>query len=166
MVQARPTELTTGIARRLGDADGLGVIYAKTRSSRMVLQDFTIINLALRNAVAELRIQIRRSAHEAPGGDAMDSAETSPAMMIPAQDCRATARRKPMSRFDTYRDGFLNTRLGRSRTGVVEAALQTDGGTLIFNRYTHEQFVDLFHAIGTDPDNRASSSTPAAAMPS
>jgi enoyl-CoA hydratase/carnithine racemase len=59
-----------------------------------------------------------------------------------------------MSRFDTYRDGFPNARLTRSDTGVLEVALHTDGGTLIFNGYTHEQFVDLFHAVGSDPDNR------------
>jgi enoyl-CoA hydratase/carnithine racemase len=59
-----------------------------------------------------------------------------------------------MSRFDTYRDGFPNARLSRSETGVLEVALHTDGGTLIFNGYTHEQFVDLFHAVGSDPDNR------------
>jgi enoyl-CoA hydratase/carnithine racemase len=59
-----------------------------------------------------------------------------------------------MSRFDTYRDGFPNARLTRSETGVLEVALHTDGGTLIFDGYTHEQFVDLFHAVGSDPDNR------------
>ena len=59
-----------------------------------------------------------------------------------------------MSRFDTYRNGFPNARLTRSETGVLEVALHTDGGTLIFNGYTHEQFVDLFHAVGSDPDNR------------
>jgi enoyl-CoA hydratase/carnithine racemase len=32
--------------------------------------------------------------------------------------------------------------------------LHTDGGTLIFDGHTHEQFVELFHAIGSDPDNR------------
>jgi len=37
---------------------------------------------------------------------------------------------------------------------VLEVALHTDGGTLVFNGHTHEQFVDLFHAIGSDPDNR------------
>ena len=59
-----------------------------------------------------------------------------------------------MSRFDTYRDSFPNSRLTRSKTGVLEVALHTDGGTLVFNGYTHEQFVDLFHAIASDPDNR------------
>jgi enoyl-CoA hydratase/carnithine racemase len=59
-----------------------------------------------------------------------------------------------MSRFDTYRDGFPNARLTRSQTGVLEVALHTDGSTLIFDGYTHEQFVDLFHAVGSDPDNR------------
>lgn len=59
-----------------------------------------------------------------------------------------------MNRFDAYRDGFPNARLNRSKSGVLEVALHTDGGTLVFNGHTHEQFVDLFHAIGSDPDNR------------
>ena len=59
-----------------------------------------------------------------------------------------------MSRFDAYRDGFPNARLNRSKSGVLEVALHTDGGTLVFNGHTHEQFVDLFHTIGSDPDNR------------
>jgi enoyl-CoA hydratase/carnithine racemase len=59
-----------------------------------------------------------------------------------------------MSRFDTYRNSFPNARLARSKTGVLEVALHTDGHTLVFNGHTHEQFVDLFHAVGSDPDNR------------
>src|SRR5271169_2163374 len=59
-----------------------------------------------------------------------------------------------MSHFDTYRGSFANAQLTRSKTGVLEAALHTNGGTLAFNGYTHEQFVDLFHAIGSDRDNR------------
>ena len=59
-----------------------------------------------------------------------------------------------MNRFDTYRDSFPNARLIRSQTGVLEVALHTDGGILVFNGHTHEQFVDLFHAIASDPDNR------------
>jgi enoyl-CoA hydratase/carnithine racemase len=59
-----------------------------------------------------------------------------------------------MSGFDTYRDSFPNARLTRSKSGVLEVALHTGGGTLIFDGHTHEQFVDLFHAIGSDPDNR------------
>src|SRR5580693_3365409 len=59
-----------------------------------------------------------------------------------------------MSHFDVYRDSFPNARLTRSKTGVLEVALHTNGGTLAFNGYTHEQFVELFHAIGSDPDNR------------
>ncbi len=37
---------------------------------------------------------------------------------------------------------------------MLEVALHTDGGKLVFNGHTHEQFVDLFHAIGCDRDNR------------
>ena len=59
-----------------------------------------------------------------------------------------------MSRFDAYSASFPNARLARSKSGVLEVALHTDGGTLVFNGHTHEQFVDLFHAIGSDPDNR------------
>jgi enoyl-CoA hydratase/carnithine racemase len=59
-----------------------------------------------------------------------------------------------MSHFDAYRDSFPNARLTRSKTGVLEVALHTNGGTLAFNGHTHEQFVDLFHMIGSDRDNR------------
>ncbi len=59
-----------------------------------------------------------------------------------------------MSRFETYRKNFPNARLTRSATGVLEIALHTDGEKLLFNGHTHEQFVDLFHQVGEDPDNR------------
>jgi enoyl-CoA hydratase/carnithine racemase len=59
-----------------------------------------------------------------------------------------------MSRFETYRDSFPNARLTRSETSVLEVTLHTDGDILVFNGHTHEQFVDLFHALGSDPDNR------------
>jgi enoyl-CoA hydratase/carnithine racemase len=59
-----------------------------------------------------------------------------------------------MSRFDAYRASFSNARLTRSKSGILEVAFHTDGGTLIFDGHIHEQFVDLFHAIGSDPDNR------------
>ena len=58
-----------------------------------------------------------------------------------------------MYRFDDYRESFPHARLRRSKTGL-EVTLHTDGGTLVFSGHTHEQFVDLFHAIGSDPDNR------------
>lgn len=59
-----------------------------------------------------------------------------------------------MNRFDGYRNSFPSARLTRSSTGVLEVALHTGGGKLVFDGHTHEQFVDLFHAIGSDPDNR------------
>src|SRR5258708_4823881 len=59
-----------------------------------------------------------------------------------------------MSQFANYRDSFPNARLARSQTGVLEVALHTKGDTLVFNGHTHEQFVDLFHAISSEPDNR------------
>src|ERR1700730_3856707 len=59
-----------------------------------------------------------------------------------------------MTQFANYRDSFPNARLARSQTGVLEVALHTKGDTLVFNGHTHEQFVELFHAIGADPNNR------------
>ncbi|MGF6230381.1 enoyl-CoA hydratase/carnithine racemase [Inquilinus ginsengisoli] len=59
-----------------------------------------------------------------------------------------------MSNFNIYKDSFANARLMRSESGVLEVALHTNGSKLVFNGHTHEQFVDLFHQIGADADNR------------
>jgi enoyl-CoA hydratase/carnithine racemase len=59
-----------------------------------------------------------------------------------------------MAKFETYQNRFPNARLTRSTNGVLEVVLHTDGGKLAFNGYTHEQFVELFHQIGEDRDNR------------
>ncbi|MCJ8142290.1 enoyl-CoA hydratase/isomerase family protein [Ancylobacter sp. A5.8] len=59
-----------------------------------------------------------------------------------------------MSHFDTYKTTFANAQLTRSDNGVLEVRLHTDGQKLVFNGHTHEQFVELFHQIGADPDNR------------
>lgn len=59
-----------------------------------------------------------------------------------------------MTKFTNYQHSFPNARLTRSESGVLEVALHTDGGKLVFNGHTHEQFVELFHAIGEDRDTR------------
>lgn len=59
-----------------------------------------------------------------------------------------------MTSFNDYQHGFPNARLSRTASGVLEVALHTNGGKLVFNGHTHEQFVALFHAIGEDRDNR------------
>lgn len=59
-----------------------------------------------------------------------------------------------MSRFETYRDRFANARLTRSKTGVLQVTLHTNGDKLLFDGHTHEQFVELFHEIGSDSFNR------------
>jgi enoyl-CoA hydratase/carnithine racemase len=59
-----------------------------------------------------------------------------------------------MMDFDAYRNSFPNARLARSENGVLEVMLHTDGGVLVFNGHTHEQFVELFRVIGSDSDNR------------
>jgi len=59
-----------------------------------------------------------------------------------------------MTDFDAYRNKFPHAKLTRSKDGVLEVVLHTDGDTLVFNGYTHEEFVDLFHHIGQDVGNR------------
>jgi len=56
--------------------------------------------------------------------------------------------------FETYRKRFPNAHLTRKPNGVLEVRLHTDGDKLVFNGHTHEQFVDLFHTIGEDRENR------------
>lgn len=60
-----------------------------------------------------------------------------------------------MAKFASYQNAFPNAKLARKDNGVLEVALHTSGGKLVFNGHTHEQFVDLFHQIGEDADNRA-----------
>ena len=59
-----------------------------------------------------------------------------------------------MSKLANYQNSFPNARLTRSPSGVLEVALHTNGGKLVFSGHTHEQFVDLFHQIGEDRDTR------------
>ena len=60
-----------------------------------------------------------------------------------------------MVRFDTYHAArFQNARLARKPNGVLEVRFHSRDGKLIFNGHTHEQFVDLFHVIGEDRENR------------
>jgi enoyl-CoA hydratase/carnithine racemase len=59
-----------------------------------------------------------------------------------------------MAHFDTYRDSFAHAKLTRSAEGVLEVVFHTNGDTLVFNGYTHEEFVELFHQIAEDADNR------------
>ena len=59
-----------------------------------------------------------------------------------------------MAKFDAYKDAFPHAKLTRSPDGVLEVVLHTNGDTVIFNGYTHEEYVDLFHQIGQDAGNR------------
>src|SRR5256712_6880305 len=59
----------------------------------------------------------------------------------------------PDGRF-TYKDTFPHAKLTRSPEGVLEMVLHTNGDTLIFNGYTHEEFVKLFHQINQDAETR------------
>jgi enoyl-CoA hydratase/carnithine racemase len=59
-----------------------------------------------------------------------------------------------MATFDSYKYAFPHAKLSRSAEGVLEVVLHTEEDTLLFNGHTHEEFVDLFHQIGGDPENR------------
>jgi enoyl-CoA hydratase/carnithine racemase len=59
-----------------------------------------------------------------------------------------------MVAFDNYRDTFPHARLTRSADGVLVVTLHTDGGTLVFNGYVHEEFVELFRQVGEDAETR------------
>ena len=59
-----------------------------------------------------------------------------------------------MAHFDAYRNSFPHAKLTRSSTGVLEVVLHTNGDALVFNGHTHTEFVELFHQIGEDADNR------------
>jgi len=59
-----------------------------------------------------------------------------------------------MATLASYQHRFPNARLTRSKSAVLEVVLHTNGDTLMFNGHTHEQFVDLFHEIGSDAENR------------
>jgi enoyl-CoA hydratase/carnithine racemase len=59
------------------------------------------------------------------------------------------------SPFDHYRDAFPHARLSRKPNGVLEIRLHSDDGKLVFDGHAHREFVDLFHAVGEDRDNRA-----------
>jgi enoyl-CoA hydratase/carnithine racemase len=59
-----------------------------------------------------------------------------------------------MTKLADYQNRFANARLSRSNSGVLEVVLHTNGTALLFNGHTHEQFMHLFHAIGSDTDNR------------
>jgi hypothetical protein len=50
-----------------------------------------------------------------------------------------TPRSSIMSKFDTYKNSFSNARLTRSPSSVLEVALHTEGGKLVFNGHTHDR---------------------------
>lgn len=59
-----------------------------------------------------------------------------------------------MAHFDTYGNSFPHAKLTRSPEGVLEVVLHTNGESLVFNGYAHSEFVELFHQIAEDAENR------------
>jgi enoyl-CoA hydratase/carnithine racemase len=54
--------------------------------------------------------------------------------------------------FDSYRDKYENVRMKRE-DGILEAALHSAGGPLVFDGYVHEALVSAFRDIGDDSEN-------------
>jgi hypothetical protein len=54
--------------------------------------------------------------------------------------------------FDSYRNKYDNVRMKRE-DGILEVALHSGGGPLVFNGYVHEALVAAFRDIGDDPEN-------------
>src|SRR5437660_2689134 len=57
-----------------------------------------------------------------------------------------------MRMFNSYREKYENLRMKRE-DGILEVALHTRGGPLVFNGYVHEALVRAFRDIGDDPEN-------------
>src|SRR5712664_1031459 len=57
-----------------------------------------------------------------------------------------------MSAFNGYREKYENVGMKRE-DGILEVALHTRGGPLVFNGHVHEALVYAFRDIGDDPDN-------------
>ena len=54
--------------------------------------------------------------------------------------------------FDSYRNKYENVRMKRE-DGILEVALHSGGGPLVFNGYVHQALVEAFRDIGDDPEN-------------
>jgi enoyl-CoA hydratase/carnithine racemase len=54
--------------------------------------------------------------------------------------------------FDSYCNKYENVKMKRE-DGILEVALHTRGGPLVFNGYVHEALVNTFRNIGDDPEN-------------
>src|SRR5216117_86401 len=54
--------------------------------------------------------------------------------------------------FDDYRDKYENVTMKREN-GILEVALHTRGGPLVFNGHVHEALARAFRDIGDDAEN-------------
>jgi len=54
--------------------------------------------------------------------------------------------------FEDYREKYENVRMKRE-DGILQVALHTRGGPLVFNGYVHEALVHAFRDIGDDSEN-------------
>ena len=54
--------------------------------------------------------------------------------------------------FNGYREKYENLRM-RREDGILEVALHTRGGPLVFNGHVHQALVRAFRDIGDDPEN-------------
>ena len=59
-----------------------------------------------------------------------------------------------MSELAEYAPRYQHARLTRDEKGVLEVALHTDGGPLVWSESAHRELAYLFADIGTDAQNR------------
>src|SRR5436853_1540294 len=57
-----------------------------------------------------------------------------------------------MRMFNSYRDKYENVTMKREN-GILEVALHTRGGPLVFNGHVHEALVRAFRDVGDDTEN-------------
>ena len=67
-------------------------------------------------------------------------------------DHQAREVQYPPRMFDSYRDKYENVRM-RREDGILEVALHSNGGPLVFNGFVHEALVHAFRDIGDDSGN-------------
>ena len=58
-----------------------------------------------------------------------------------------------MAQLESYQMSYPHVAF-RREGGILEVRLHSDGGSLVFDGYVHEELVDAFHSVGDDRDNQ------------
>lgn len=73
-------------------------------------------------------------------------------MTLDTKDWRVNGDHMKSQTFEDYREKYDNLRMRREK-GILEVALHTQDGPLLFNGHVHEALVHAFRDIGDDPEN-------------